>query len=67
MQPYILRNTLEFTKHFYIYYAIGSSITWQVLTLGLYIRKMRGNEIICLKSELESKFSLMELTSNHRQ
>lgn len=34
---------------------------------GLWIRKLKGKERICLKSELESKFSLMKLTSNDRQ
>lgn len=66
-------ETLYFTQHFRIYKAFLHILCHWILnylvgvTLGSYIRKPRGKEIICLKSELESKFSLMELTSNHRQ
>ena len=55
MQPHILYNTSEFTEHFYTYHPTESS-TLKVLTAGVWIRKLRVKETICLKSELESKF-----------
>lgn len=55
MQPHILYNTLEFTDHFYTYHPTESS-TFDVVTAGVWIRKLRVKETISLKSELQSKF-----------